>query len=70
VQVDPIKAVLKAPGSVLLKLRYDGPLSNFAFRINSRRYSEVAPVGDRLVVFYSDEVVWLLTRDKGLGFRV
>ena len=30
---------------------------------DSRR-REVAPVGDRLVVFYSDEVVWLHTRDN------
>jgi hypothetical protein len=31
VQVDPIKPVLKAPGSILLKQRCDGPLSNVAF---------------------------------------
>jgi len=31
VQVDPIKPVLKAPGTILLKLRCDGPLSNAAF---------------------------------------
>jgi hypothetical protein len=30
VQVDPIKAVLKVPGTILLKLRCDGPLSNTA----------------------------------------
>ena len=39
-QVEPIKPVLKAPGSMLLKLRYDGPLSNFAFKVNLRRYNE------------------------------
>jgi len=38
VQVDPIKPVLTAPGSILLKLRCDGPLSNFAFDLNVRRY--------------------------------
>jgi len=38
VQVDPIKPAFKAPGSMLLKLRYDGPLSNFAFKFNLRRY--------------------------------
>ena len=39
VQVDPMKSVLKAPGSMLLKLRYDGPLSNFAFKFDLRRYT-------------------------------
>ena len=38
VQVDPIKHTLKAPGSVLLKLRIDGPVLNFAFNFNLRRY--------------------------------
>jgi hypothetical protein len=32
-----MKSVLKAPGPVLLKLRYDGPLLNFAFNFNVRR---------------------------------
>jgi len=40
VQVDPIKFVLKAPGSMLLKLRCHGPLSIVAFDSNLRRYSE------------------------------
>jgi hypothetical protein len=38
VQVDPIKSALKAPGTKRLKLIYDGPLSNFAFNFNLRRY--------------------------------
>jgi len=33
--------VLKPPGSPLLKVRYDGPLSVFAFNFNVRRYSMV-----------------------------
>jgi hypothetical protein len=37
VQVDPIKPTLKAPGIKLLKLKYDEPLSNFAFNFNLRR---------------------------------
>ena len=37
-QVDPIKPTLKAPGSMLSKLRYDGPVSNFAFNFSLRRY--------------------------------
>ena len=40
-QVDPIKPTLKAPGSERLKLKYDEPLSNFAFNIYLRRYTEV-----------------------------
>ena len=39
VQVDPIKTTLKAPGIKLLKLKYDKPLSNFAFKFNLRRYT-------------------------------
>jgi len=38
VWVDPIKPALKAPGTKLLKLIYDGPLSNIAFKFNLRRY--------------------------------
>ena len=41
-QVDPIKLVLKAPGSILLKLINDGPLSNLASNFNLRRYSKDA----------------------------
>jgi len=32
-----MKPDLKAPGTMLLKYRYDGPLSNFAFKFNLRR---------------------------------
>jgi hypothetical protein len=39
VQIDPIKPVLKAPGSMLLKLRYDRPLPKIAFKFNLRRYN-------------------------------
>jgi lipoate-protein ligase A len=39
VQVDPIKPTLKAPGTKRLKLKYDDPLSNFAFKFNLRRYT-------------------------------
>ena len=39
-QVDPIKPVLKAPGTEHLILKYDQPLSNFAFKFNMRRYME------------------------------
>jgi len=33
-----MKPVLKAPGSMLLKLRCDETLSNFGFNLNLRRY--------------------------------
>ena len=33
-----MKPVLKPPGTMLLKLRYDGPLSNVAFNFSLRRY--------------------------------
>ena len=39
-QVDPIKPTLKALGFKLLKLKYDKPLSEFAFKFNLRRYNE------------------------------
>jgi len=34
-----MRPVLKAPGSMLLKLRYDGPLSKCAFDFNFRQYT-------------------------------
>jgi len=37
VQFDPTKPTLKAPGTKRLKLKHDEPLSNFAFKFNSRR---------------------------------
>jgi len=39
-QVDPMKPVLKAPGSMLLKLIYDEPLSTSAFKFNLRRHTK------------------------------
>jgi hypothetical protein len=40
VQVDPIKPTLKPPGTKRLKLTYDEPVSNFAFKFSLRRYNE------------------------------
>jgi len=49
-----MKPMLRAPGYTLLKLIYDGPLSNFAFNFNLRRYTEgahaAAPFGIQLEV--------------------
>jgi hypothetical protein len=42
VRVDPIRPTLKAPGSVLSKLRYDGPVSNCAFNLHLRRYASAS----------------------------
>jgi hypothetical protein len=42
VQVDPIKPMLKAPGTKRLKLEYDKLLSSFAFNFNLRRYTTAA----------------------------
>ena len=38
VQVDSMKAALKATGSERLKLKFGDLLSNFAFNFNLRRY--------------------------------
>jgi hypothetical protein len=38
VQVDPIKTMLKAPGTKRLKLKCDDVASSFAFNFNLRRY--------------------------------
>jgi len=59
VQVKPTKPVFKAPGTELLKLRCDEPLSCFAFNFNLRRYSSASAtlaadvdwrVGDKVVL--------------------
>ena len=39
-----MKPTLKAPGTKLLKLKFDQPLSSFAFKFNLRRYTEVLSV--------------------------
>ena len=43
-QADPIKPILKAPGTERLKLQCDEPLSNFAFRFKLRRYNKYVPI--------------------------
>jgi hypothetical protein len=46
VQVAPINPNFKAPGTQRLKLKYVGPLSNFAFKSNLRHYIQCgAPPG-------------------------
>jgi hypothetical protein len=46
VQVDPIKPTLKAPGTKRLKLNYEVPLSNFAFKSNVRLYIKSAALAE------------------------
>jgi hypothetical protein len=51
--------VLKALGTMLLKLRYVEPHSNFAFNFNLRRYNGAAdawekPAGDRPLTPWGD----------------
>jgi len=41
VQVEPMKPMLKAPGTKRLKLKYDILLSSFAFNFNLRRYTKL-----------------------------
>jgi hypothetical protein len=40
VQVDPIKRMLKPPGTKRSKLKCDAPLSNFVFKLNLRPYTK------------------------------
>jgi hypothetical protein len=40
VHVAPINHNLKAPGTQRVKVKHDGPLSNFAFKFNLRRYTK------------------------------
>ena len=58
-QVDPIKPMLKPPGTKHLKLKCDGLLSSFAFKFNLRRYNQ----GLRPATFKVD---W----DKSLGSSI
>jgi hypothetical protein len=51
---------LKPPGTERLKLEYGGPLSNFAFKFNLRRYimDKIGAMGD----FYGEDVLLLVGR--------
>ena len=62
-QVDPIKPTLKAPGNKLLQLKYDKPLSDFAFKFNLRRYRKES----QIIKGHSDTVRGLALM-PGVGF--
>ena len=61
-QVDPMKSMLKPPGTKHLKLKRDILLSTFAFKIKLRRYTEDAP----LTVVYEDECVLAVDKPAGV----
>jgi len=50
VQLKPLKPVLKALGTMLLKLRYDEVISNFAFSFKLRLYSLGAVLADQNIL--------------------
>jgi hypothetical protein len=54
VQVDPIKPVLKPPETKRLILKYDEPLSNFAFKFNLRHYNLVRKWGIEACGYYHE----------------
>ena len=63
-QVDPVKFTLKAPGTNPSTLKYDGPLSTFAFKFNLRRYMEA---GLDPAMLATDLAEYLVR--KGVPFR-
>jgi len=66
VQVNPIKPTSKAPGSKCLKLRYDGPLSKFAFKFNFRRYIQEYP---ELQSRFRKHAIRTLFREELVSFK-
>jgi len=50
-----MKPVLKPPGSMILKVRDDGPLSSSAFEFNLRRYIKAKPGAKRTAVLLDDD---------------
>ena len=65
-QVDPIKPTLKAPGSMHLRLRYDGAVSNFAFKFNMCRYIEA---GARAGLIAPDQVTFDYLKGRPMAPR-
>ena len=73
-QVDPIGTTLKAPGTKLLKLQHDRPLSNSAFKFNTCRYTTVVDSDGMRTVGGSGKAVeadylwkrWLKGLDPGV----
>jgi len=57
VQVDPIKPMLKPPGTKHLELRYDKLHSSFAFKFNLRRYTTAYSTGTEQEVAAAGTIV-------------
>jgi len=53
VQLDSIKTTLTAPGTLLLKLKQDKPLSIFDLKYNLRRYTAGADVFATVAISFS-----------------
>jgi len=62
VQVDPIKPLLKPPGTKRLKLKCDVLLSNLAFKFNLRRYI----TGTEVLDVVRQRQVWVRRTKKRL----
>jgi hypothetical protein len=60
-----MRTTLKAPGTKRLKLKYDDPLSNSAFKFNLRRYYKVQRVEVR-----SYDVIYGLVDEVGRRCRL
>jgi ankyrin repeat protein len=70
VQVDPIKPVLKAPGTKRLNPKRDELLSNIAFGFNLRRYTEAGNVASVAALVKAGAKIDLETRDSRTALSV
>jgi len=64
---DPIKPTLQAPGTNDLKLKYDEPVSNVAFKFNLRRYTVERTVGATLLESVCSKFEYKLTTLRSLA---
>jgi hypothetical protein len=64
-----MRPVLKAPGSIIFKLRYDGLLSKFAFNFILRRYNEVVRSLRDRDMLSNEELHLLVFQRLKAGFR-
>jgi hypothetical protein len=72
VQFEPIKPVLKAPGTKRLILKWDKLLSNVAFTVNLRRYKQCVFVRSAarrtaLPAEFTDGLCFNVEQGKGQG---